>query len=153
MKPGGKPPDTLITCADIHSTDDNIPQPPRRNITKISRPESNRRFKPDCAIAVINYTKPDTKYIHNILKSDTWYWEDESLTVRVYHFLNKLTVEETMTLVDKSKMSPKVKIRLGRDIEVATRESTSDTRGSTSDDTDKESESNDWKTKTRKIRI
>ena len=150
MKPGGKPPDTQITSADIHSTDDNIPKPPRRNITKISKHESNRRFHPDCAVAIFNYTKADTKYIHNTLKSDTWYWEDESLTCRVYQFINKETVEETMTLIDKSKMSPNVEIRRGRDVEVESRESNSDSRGSTSDETDKEP--NDWKTKTRKIR-
>ena len=151
MRPPGQPPDTIETVVDVHATQNCIPNPPKRNIVKISREESNRRFKPDSAIAIFNYTIPDIKYLHTTLKTDTWYWEDVASTFRVYHFLNETILKDTLTDIDRTKMSSNVEIRLGRDIDASSHDSNSDSRECTTDDSDKEGQT--WKTqKTRKSR-
>ena len=86
-------------------------------IRRVSREESNRKYHPNRSYVIFKYTKTDTKYLHSIIKHNTWYWQDENQTCSVYHFADDNTAQEFMKEFDKNKVSSNFIILSGKEID------------------------------------
>jgi hypothetical protein len=104
-----------LSCASATMAGKDPPNE-NRTIKKITREESDRRYIPEKAIAFFKYTKNDIKYIHTILKTDTYYRHDEKGNFSVYHFDDAKHVDELMTKLDKNKISANIVIKRGTEL-------------------------------------
>ena len=92
--------------------------PPSRTIVRITREESNRRFNPDTTVAFFKYARNHIKHIHQTLKHDAYYWQDDTKDqYSVYHFASAETASDFYNSFDKNKVSENLIIRPGREID------------------------------------